>query len=122
MYRYTEAAEAFPQYARGAAMATAAAAHWSYVLDLSTGFKAFVATFGAAAAFAGFAAVGAVGVGVLVAPRTRGLLVVVAEGHGGVPLEDAHTTFHHDSSDGDATGGGAGGAGALSARLPACKI
>jgi hypothetical protein len=53
------AAEAFPQYARGAAMAAVAAAHFSYVLDVSTAFKTVLARAGGAATFAGFAAVGA---------------------------------------------------------------
>ena len=127
------AAESFPQYARGAAMGAVAAAHWSYILDLSTGFKAFVAAFGAAAAFVGFAvlcAVGVVGLSVTAPPPRRGAgnkwssssssssqsqhLLAMPEA-GGVPLEDAP---HHTSLV-NASGGAAGArAGAGTPLLP----
>ena len=101
------AVESFPQYARGAAVGAAAAAHWSYILDMSTGFRSFVAAFGAAAAFVGFALLTGAGVVLLIAGSrssssingtktkmtmmmmmthwTRDLVVPEA---GGVPLED----------------------------------
>ena len=79
------ATESFPQYARGAAVGAVAAAHWSYVLDLSTGFRAFVATFGTTAAFVGFAAVTGGGVLLLAAPVSWSKTVTTNKnaGHGG---------------------------------------
>jgi len=53
-------------------MGAVAAAHFSFVLDVSTGFKVVLASVGGAATFAGFAAVGAGGVWLLAAGRHGG--------------------------------------------------
>lgn len=83
------ATEAFPHDARGAALGVIAAAHWSFHLDIGTGFR--VATEGGVArgvaAFGVFGILGAIGLS-LVAPRGQ-VLVLDAEGK---TLEQARNT------------------------------
>ena len=75
---------------RHCTMGAVAAAHFSFVLGMSTSLKAVLASVGGAATFAGFAAVGAGGVWLLAARQWPALVPEAA----GVPLEHVHGMLH----------------------------
>ena len=85
------ATEAFPHYARAAAVAFVGAAHWSYALDVSAGFRSAAggSEAGGVTAFGAFGLVCAVGVS-LVAPRGQ---EAVPEGDG-LELEEVYSRFY----------------------------
>ena len=85
------ATEAFPHYARAAAVAFLGAAHWSYALDVSAGFRSAAGGSGAGGvtAFGAFGLVCAAGLS-LVAPRGQEIL---PEGDG-LELEEVYSKFY----------------------------